>query len=67
MAKRDRLGRGLGALLGDYLGDTEPAGAQSRTLPISAIVPNPFLIQKLILVLVEKFLKNLFQKLQKLL
>jgi ParB family chromosome partitioning protein len=42
MAKRDRLGRGLGALLGDYLGDTEPAGAQSRTLPISAIVPNPF-------------------------
>ncbi|HSH74454.1 MAG TPA: ParB/RepB/Spo0J family partition protein [Longimicrobiales bacterium] len=37
---RDRLGRGLGALLGEYL---EPATeqAETRKLPLSAIVPNP--------------------------
>jgi ParB family chromosome partitioning protein len=42
-ARRDRLGRGLGALLGEYL---EPeaaprAGAEAR-IPVSAIDPNPF-------------------------
>jgi ParB family chromosome partitioning protein len=47
-AKRDRLGRGLGALLGDYLGDaTGPGGpgatgVQPRSLTIASIVPNPF-------------------------
>lgn len=37
---RDRLGKGLGALLGEYL---EPASAPSETnrLPLAAIVPNP--------------------------
>jgi len=37
---RDRLGKGLGALLGEYL---EPAAAptEARRLPLSAIVPNP--------------------------
>lgn len=37
---RDRLGRGLGALLGDYL---EPAAtpADVQRLPLAAIVPNP--------------------------
>lgn len=37
---RDRLGKGLGALLGEYLEpDTEPA--EIRKLPLAAIVPNP--------------------------
>jgi ParB family transcriptional regulator, chromosome partitioning protein len=37
---RDRLGKGLGALLGEYL---EPSAgpAETRRLPLSAIVPNP--------------------------
>jgi ParB family transcriptional regulator, chromosome partitioning protein len=37
---RDRLGKGLGALLGEYL---EPATGptEARRLPLSAIVPNP--------------------------
>jgi ParB family transcriptional regulator, chromosome partitioning protein len=43
MAKRDRLGRGLGALLGEYLGDQQPATAvQARLLPVGSIAPNPF-------------------------
>ncbi|MDX1648199.1 MAG: ParB/RepB/Spo0J family partition protein [Longimicrobiales bacterium] len=37
---RDRLGRGLGALLGDYL-DPEVQKSEIRTVPLSAIVPNP--------------------------
>jgi len=37
---RDRLGKGLGALLGEYLEPT--AGpAETHRLPLSAIVPNP--------------------------
>ena len=37
---RDRLGKGLGALLGEYLEPT--AGpAETRRLPLAAIVPNP--------------------------
>jgi len=41
--KRDRLGRGLGALLGDYLGESAPvAPSQTRLLPVSSIAPNPF-------------------------
>lgn len=41
---RDRLGRGLGALLGEYLGEgaTGPSKAQARTLEIASIAPNPF-------------------------
>jgi ParB family chromosome partitioning protein len=37
---RDRLGKGLGALLGEYL---EPSAgpADARRLPLTAIVPNP--------------------------
>jgi ParB family transcriptional regulator, chromosome partitioning protein len=37
---RDRLGKGLGALLGEYL---EPAAgaADTRRVPLAAIVPNP--------------------------
>lgn len=43
MSKQDRrLGKGLGALLGDYLGDTEATGAQSRMLPVARITPNPY-------------------------
>jgi ParB family transcriptional regulator, chromosome partitioning protein len=43
MTKRDRLGKGLGALLGEYLGETD-AGTrpETRTIPVSAIAPNPF-------------------------
>lgn len=41
-ARRDRLGRGLGALLGEYLGEQPPTPDQTRLLPISAIAPNPF-------------------------
>jgi len=41
--KRDRLGRGLGALLGDYLGETpSETVAAVRLLPVSSIAPNPF-------------------------
>ena len=38
--KKDRLGKGLGALLGDYM---YPAGsgAEPHRLPVAAIVPNP--------------------------
>lgn len=37
---RDRLGKGLGALLGDYL-DPEVEKSEVRTVPLKAIVPNP--------------------------
>jgi ParB family transcriptional regulator, chromosome partitioning protein len=42
MKGRDRLGKGLGALLGEYLGDQEVDGGAARTLPVAAIAPNPF-------------------------
>lgn len=43
MSKRDRLGKGLGALLGEYLGEGERSGGtDTRTLTVAAIVPNPF-------------------------
>src|SRR6185503_17986682 len=42
-AKRDRLGKGLGALLGEYLGEPRQEEAvQARMIPVSAIMPNPF-------------------------
>jgi ParB family chromosome partitioning protein len=37
---RDRLGKGLGALLGEYL-EPEIEPSEVRTLPLSSIVPNP--------------------------
>lgn len=37
---RDRLGKGLGALLGEYLEPTSTP-AETRRLPLAAIVPNP--------------------------
>ncbi|MBT8489405.1 MAG: ParB/RepB/Spo0J family partition protein [Gemmatimonadetes bacterium] len=37
---RDRLGKGLGALLGDYL-EPEVQQSEIRTVPLRAIVPNP--------------------------
>jgi ParB family chromosome partitioning protein len=37
--KRDRLGKGLGALLGEYL--SEPQEGEIRKLRLDAIVPNP--------------------------
>jgi ParB family chromosome partitioning protein len=43
--KRDRLGKGLGALLGDYMGEaltTGAPGVQTRPIAVSAITPNPF-------------------------
>ncbi len=42
MAKRDRLGRGLGALLGDYLPEGGTATVQAKLLPIAGITPNPY-------------------------
>ncbi len=41
MAKKERLGKGLGALLGEYLGD-EAVGMEARTLAVSSVHPNPF-------------------------
>ena len=40
MSGRDRLGKGLGALLGEYLEPKAESGEVHR-LPVSAIVPNP--------------------------
>jgi ParB family transcriptional regulator, chromosome partitioning protein len=42
--QRDRLGKGLGALLGEYLGDEAggPPGVQARMLGTSTIAPNPY-------------------------
>ncbi|MFP4623800.1 MAG: ParB/RepB/Spo0J family partition protein [Gemmatimonadota bacterium] len=41
MAKKERLGKGLGALLGEYLGD-EGVDMEARTVLVSAVHPNPF-------------------------
>ena len=42
-ARRDRLGKGLGALLGEYLGVQRPEEAvNARMIPVAAITPNPF-------------------------
>jgi ParB family chromosome partitioning protein len=41
MVKKDRLGKGLGALLGEYLGD-ESGGTEARSVPVAAVHPNPF-------------------------
>jgi ParB family chromosome partitioning protein len=38
-ARRDRLGKGLGALLGEYL--AEPQEGEVRKVPLDAILPNP--------------------------
>lgn len=38
--RRERLGRGLSALLGEYLGE-DPTPGEVRSLALSAIVPNP--------------------------
>jgi len=40
--KRTRLGKGLGALLGEYLPDETPSGAGYRQIPVATIVANPF-------------------------
>ena len=41
--KKERLGRGLSALLGEYLEEGTPAEAGDvRQLPVSRIRPNPF-------------------------
>lgn len=41
--KRDRLGKGLGALLGEYLGDeTAATSVPARMILVSSIAPNPF-------------------------
>jgi ParB family transcriptional regulator, chromosome partitioning protein len=42
-AKKERLGRGLGALLGDFLDDRGPPDPSDvRSLPVDRIRPNPF-------------------------
>jgi ParB family transcriptional regulator, chromosome partitioning protein len=45
--KRDRLGRGLGALLGEHLRTDDASqslatGLQAKTLPIGGVSPNPY-------------------------
>lgn len=41
--KKDRLGRGLGALLGDFLDEQETSGGgEVRRLPVKRIRSNPF-------------------------
>lgn len=40
MAKKERLGKGLGALFGEYLG--EEGSAEARSLPVGSVHPNPF-------------------------
>lgn len=42
--KRDRLGKGLGALLGDFRGESAAAdpAVPARMIPVSSIAPNPF-------------------------
>lgn len=40
MAKKDRLGKGLGALFGEYLGEGD--GAEARSVPVGSVHPNPF-------------------------
>lgn len=42
MTKRDRLGRGLGALLGEYAPEKPADGVQARMVAINSIAPNPF-------------------------
>lgn len=39
--KKDRLGRGLGALLGEYAGDDEIKPDDVKRIPLRRIVPNP--------------------------
>ncbi len=40
MTRRDRLGKGLGALLGEYM-DPEVEASEISKLPVTVIVPNP--------------------------
>ena len=44
MSKRDRLGKGLGALLGEYLGEegVQEKAAEAGPIPVASIAPNPF-------------------------
>jgi ParB family chromosome partitioning protein len=42
MSRRDRLGKGLGALLGEYSAEETTPEAQTRLLPVASIAPNPF-------------------------
>jgi len=42
MARRDRLGKGLEALFGEYLSEDKPDPSQIRALAVADIVPNPF-------------------------
>lgn len=42
--RKERLGRGLGALLGEYLSQDEgsPPGGEVRSIPVGQIHPNPY-------------------------
>lgn len=42
MAKRDRLGKGLGALIAEYVGDDDVEESAIRKVPLGSIEPNPF-------------------------
>lgn len=40
--QQKRLGKGLGALLGDYLPDDSEGGQELEQLPLAQLLPNPF-------------------------
>jgi ParB family transcriptional regulator, chromosome partitioning protein len=40
--KKTRLGKGLGALLGEYMPPEAPPADGYRTVPVAEIIPNPF-------------------------
>lgn len=42
MSKRDRLGKGLGALIAEYVTEEAPDPASVRTVRVGAIEPNPY-------------------------
>ena len=42
MAKRDRLGKGLGALIAEYVTEEAPDPASVRTVRVGGIEPNPY-------------------------
>lgn len=42
MTRRDRLGKGLAALLAEHVGEPDAGTAAAERIPVSSIVPNPF-------------------------
>ena len=60
MTDRPRLGKGLSALIGEYL-DPETDSTEVRALPLAAIVPNPLQPRR---VFTEQELSDLTQSIE---